>query len=376
MALINKLEAIADAIRAKTGGSSDLTLDQMVTEIGSISGGSSISTITLGDSYGYTFSSQLITDEVYNLLKNKIILTPASSLNNAFFFSSLTNFDKEFSVEQNGVGTQQLFYNSKLKETPVINWNNHSIGTAVYNTFGYSSLEHITEDVFKNVSFSGWHYYSSMSFGSFISYCSHLESIEPNILKEWYSYGTNAQNQIYNSGFINDFCLRELKKLPIPRITTTKNLFGSQCFSGLYLCKDIVFDTNNGTPYSVTWSNQTIDITDSVGLAIKQSNYDAHVARISNMHAVTNQTEYDLYKNTDNWCACSFAPVKDYSYSKYNHDSAVATINSLPDVSQGSNNTIKFKGSNGSATDGGAINTLTAEEIAVATAKGWTVTMS
>ena len=67
-------------------------------------------------------------------------------------------------------------------------------------------------------------------------------------------------------------------------------------------------------------------------------------------------------------------------YSRYNHDSAVATINSLPDTSAylataGGTNTIKFKGASGSGTDGGAINTLTAEEIAVATAKGWTVTL-
>ena len=66
-------------------------------------------------------------------------------------------------------------------------------------------------------------------------------------------------------------------------------------------------------------------------------------------------------------------------YSRYNHDSAVATINSLPDTSaylaeKGGTNTIKFIGNAGSATDGGAINTLTEEEIAVATAKGWTIT--
>ena len=54
------------------------------------------------------------------------------------------------------------------------------------------------------------------------------------------------------------------------------------------------------------------------------------------------------------------------------------TINSLPDTSAVSlpsapTNKIKFKGAAGSATDGGAINTLTAEEIAVATNKGWQV---
>lgn len=41
MALINKLTAIADAIRAKTGGSSPLSLDDMATAIAGISGGGS-----------------------------------------------------------------------------------------------------------------------------------------------------------------------------------------------------------------------------------------------------------------------------------------------------------------------------------------------
>ena len=39
MALIEKLKAIGDAIRAKTGGTDELTLDQMVTEIDSIEAG-------------------------------------------------------------------------------------------------------------------------------------------------------------------------------------------------------------------------------------------------------------------------------------------------------------------------------------------------
>lgn len=64
--------------------------------------------------------------------------------------------------------------------------------------------------------------------------------------------------------------------------------------------------------------------------------------------------------------------------SVYNHDSAVETINSLPDTSAflaeaGGTNTIKFKSDQGANTEGGAIGNLTAEEIAVAAAKGWTV---
>lgn len=49
MALINKLKAIADAIRSKTGGTDKMTLDEMVTEISNITvgnGGSGSNTET------------------------------------------------------------------------------------------------------------------------------------------------------------------------------------------------------------------------------------------------------------------------------------------------------------------------------------------
>ena len=76
-----------------------------------------------------------------------------------------------------------------------------------------------------------------------------------------------------------------------------------------------------------------------------------------------------------------------YSYSSnnipnsvYNHDSAVETINSLPDTSAflaevGGTNTIRFYRNQGANTEGGAIGNLTAEEIAIAAAKGWTVAL-
>ena len=50
MALINKLTAIADAIRSKTGSTNTMTLDEMVTAIANITTGSAPSdTITLSD---------------------------------------------------------------------------------------------------------------------------------------------------------------------------------------------------------------------------------------------------------------------------------------------------------------------------------------
>ena len=84
---------------------------------------------------------------------------------------------------------------------------------------------------------------------------------------------------------------------------------------------------------------------------------------------VTDGASYQALKDNPDWW------TTDINYSRYNKTSAVETINTLPDLSGGAGgNTIKFKGAAGALTDGGAINTMTEEEIAVAAAKGWTVT--
>ena len=133
------------------------------------------------------------------------------------------------------------------------------------------------------------------------------------------------------------------------------------------------FATNNGIPYTANWKGQTIELTTYVGYASTATDILNYNSGITSDKQVTDDTTYQALKNDPDWFTTKVA------YSRYNHDSAVATINSLPDTSaylaaNGGTNTIKFKGDSGSATDGGAINTLTEEEIAVATAKGWTVT--
>lgn len=72
MALTDKLTSIANAIRSKTGRSGKLTLDQMVTEIASISGGggglpSGISAIKMGT---HTVSSDVAYGTAVNITHN------------------------------------------------------------------------------------------------------------------------------------------------------------------------------------------------------------------------------------------------------------------------------------------------------------------
>lgn len=100
------------------------------------------------------------------------------------------------------------------------------------------------------------------------------------------------------------------------------------------------------------------------------------------------QAGYERVKNRPNWCS-----VYDYSMSyqgktiypriltsRFNHKSMVDLINTLPDTSEyiaakGGTNTLKLCRYMGDLTDEGGTSNLTEEEIAVATAKGWTIAL-
>lgn len=180
---------------------------------------------------------------------------------------------------------------------------------------------------------------------------------------------------IYGNTFYNCSSLREIVDLPVIRCNGTaaaaSNMFSSNTFNNCYNLKSLTFELNDGAPFVVRWKSQTMDVSTNIGYG----NIAGYNTDFKTDTKVTNDETYQALKNTSDWW------TTDIKYSRFNHDSAVATINSLPDTSAylaeaGGTNTIKFKGSSGSLTDGGAINTLTEEEIAVATAKGWTVTLA
>ena len=173
---------------------------------------------------------------------------------------------------------------------------------------------------------------------------------------------------------MNCWSLDEIKGL---RLSTGSNItenFFSNTFNRCHRVKDVIFATQeDGTPYTANMKNQNIKLNEFVGYFANYSDgYGG--AGLPESAAIKDAGTYATNKNNpDSWTAVS-------EYSRYNHTSAVNTINSLPDTSAylataGGTNTIKFKGAAGEKTDGGAINTLTAEEIAVAAAKGWTVTL-
>ena len=172
--------------------------------------------------------------------------------------------------------------------------------------------------------------------------------------------------------FTKCYALDEIRGINPKTGAMTSNVFASGSGATFAYCgrvKDIVFATqDDGSPYVCNWKNQMIELNTCVGYVDFPLSVLDYNSGITSDKEVKDDATYQALKNDPDWWTVE--PV----YSRYNRLSAVNTINSLPDVSQGSGNTIKFRGVDGSKTDGGAINTMSAEEIAVATAKGWTVT--
>lgn len=174
--------------------------------------------------------------------------------------------------------------------------------------------------------------------------------------------------------------LDEILNMPVWRTgidgeysTLTSDAFsGGDAYSSCYRLARYTFETNDGAPITTKWSGQTLGFSRYTGWA---DYYEVSGLNngITKAHQVTNDASYQALKNDPNWW------TQDVAYSRYNRTSAVETINSLPDTSAfvtetGTPNTIIFKAEAGSKTDGGACGNLTEEEIAVAAAKGWTVT--
>ena len=187
----------------------------------------------------------------------------------------------------------------------------------------------------------------------------------------------------YVSLFYYCYALDEVLNLPIPYTATyTSNLF-SNTFANCFRLKNMTFEMNeDGTPKVMNWKSQTIDLSQNVGY-LSSASYKNYItgynSGITEDKYVYDDATYAALKDDPDWFTAYMSGGA--LYCRYNHDSAVATINSLPDTSAylasaGGTNTIKFKGYCGGKTDGGAISDLTEEEIAVAAAKGWTVTLT
>ncbi len=381
MALTEKLNAIGDAIRAKTGGSEKLTLDQMPTEIASISsgGGAEVEPTVLTGSTSYVCSGSVAA--AYIKLYGNTITTKdiSSSTDNMFYNSTLEYIPFDINCSNSSeIQLQNTFYYAKnLKEVPYV-YNPKP--RQMNGLFGYChNLREIPEDYFDTWDFNTLYManstsgYNGRAEGVFNS-CYSLRKTPLGWVKYMNPVSSYSYAAYYNM-FSGCYSLDEIVDLPIPYINP--NWTGSVLSTLPYRCfrlKRFTFETNkDGTPLVVQWKSQTLDLGEFIGYADSITYILNYNSGITADKEVSGIEQYQALKNDPDWF------TRNQVYSRYNHDSAVETINSLPDTSAylataGGTNTIKFRGVCGSGTDGGAINTLTEEEIAVAAAKGWTVT--
>lgn len=308
---------------------------------------------------------------------DKIITQDITDCTQAFYASNtLTKIPFEINCRSVGSVACSSMFSDCTKLTSVPKINNCTVNSMNSMFLNCYCLRELPEDI---DSWFNWSYFdssNSSSSNSMFKSCTSLRRIPMSFLNHGYP-SSSYSYAFYREGFYVCQCLDELVGLPCPYTNATwgSNAFSS-AFTQCYRLKNIIFATPNGQPYVVKWKNQQISLVSYVGYASAMNNtITTYNSGITEETRITDETTYQLYKNhPDSW-------TTDIAYSRYNHDSAVATINSLPDTSAylasaGGTNTITFKGASGSLTDGGAINTLTEEEIAVATAKGWTVTFS
>ena len=263
---------------------------------------------------------------------------------------------------------------NNLKKLPIING---PIGDTQAVCSSCHNLQEIPNE-WNALDFTKLHTQTSYLFarvGATFRACYSLRKIPSDFLKQLYNNVNNNRYAYTGEMFSECYCLDEIIGLRMCANINTNNMFVNNFFSTSRL-KKLLFDTENGSPRIEQWKNQVIDLTTSGYLDNSSNQSKKYILQynsgITADKEITDGTSYSLLKNDNDCFTCNVA------YSRYNKISAIETINSLPDTSaylamNGGTNTIKFKGQSGSATDGGAINTMTEEEIAVATAKGWTV---
>lgn len=345
--------------------------------------GLDVSNITINDTPNSLFSNNKWS-QLMPYFRNITINTSSSwNLSNLFSggnnYTDLSHITFKMSCDMYYFnGGQRTFSGcSELTALPIFDWSSTSAGAPtpaiqVGRMFaGCNNLRTIPDTFFSNIPLSD-SYTSNIRGEGMFDQCNSLRKL-PDL--SWFN-GRNTSfsgnSDIYQYIFQHCIALDEIVDLPVLKVSSSNPRNGFE--NGFYNCariKEMTFKTGtDSAPIADSgWKSQTIDLTEYVGWAYNNNYILGLNSGITADKEVTDDVSYQALKNDPDWFTCNVA------YSRYNHTSAVNTINSLPDCATFGTNTIKFKGENGSATDGGAINTLTAEEIAVATAKGWTVTL-
>ena len=363
---------IANAIRNKNGSSDTYSPSQMATAINNIPSGGRGPTpaeLTLTGECDYRFYGGKW-DWFLTKYGSQITTNNVSNCNYMFWNTQLQSIPFNINFGTSMVSLASMFNGASfLRTLPYLYNPKPNDINNIFNNIYY--LQNIPNDYFDTWDFSAST--KGIQTNRIFSHCYSLRKI-PEIffnrfeLQNGYSVSTASY---FGLNVIVDYCcsLDELTNVTFnPLWKGTSNQMGGTV-TNCYRLKDFKFKLNqDNTPKICLFKNQIFDFSKYTGWGDYESYILDYNSGTTSAKTLTDATSYNLLKDDPDWYTL------DVNYSRYNHDSAVNTINTLPDCSATGTNTIKFKGQAGALTDGGAINTLTTQEIAVATAKGWTVT--
>ena len=246
-----------------------------------------------------------------------------------------------------------------LKKFPTIKNLNPKNASQMFS--GCQNLTDIPEGATSTWSFDKWHTSTAAQVQHMFKDCRKLRHIDSNLLKNLWNCNNTYLYNVYYYLFYGCTSLDEVRNLGVSTAALTGNAFNNTFLECGHL-KNFTFVGNRGA----NWKSQTIDLT-TVGYLPK---YVTRSDDFTTDLKVTDLASYEALNGNSAWW------TEDAAFSRYNHDSAVLTINSLPFITaSGATNTIKFKGTMGSGY-GKAISDLTESEIAKATAQGWTVSIT
>ena len=364
------LTNIADAIRAKKSSTETYTPAEMATAISSIETGGGGGELTEED---LTFTGDLTKFNYYGrmgkLIKkcgSKMKFNSVTDLNSAFMGNDPLNSDySNWTINLYKCKLDECFAShGSITGFPKL----QGTVTSLKNLFRSSdTLELIPDDLFSADTKFIYNDYGQGYDGIF-SNCYYLKKLPLWFKNMTFTVNKDFNYSIYSSIYYNAFIsCQNLKELTLPIFPAPAKL-RDNCFIATFEAvnsmRKFIFAPPPAGNEAVLWTHQTINLADW------QTGYNPSA---SGSKVIYNDETYNLYKNDPD------ARAQTLEYSFYNHDSALETIRSLPyaqfvDIPDSElQNVIKFYGKSGEKTDGGAINTLTTAEIAIATNKNWTV---
>jgi hypothetical protein len=339
------------------------------------SGGMEIEPIVLTGSQSYGCAGALAAKTI-ELFPDKISTNQIAPATYLFYGSTLEEIPFAIDLYDpygagNCVDCSSMFNKARLTKLPVITGK---IG-ACTNLF--ASCEYLTDiSEMVNWDFDISSNTSSYSRSNMFQGCKRLrhipaEAIAHTQARIQYSY---QSSNAFMTRLVSDCSSLETIHGIIPDdisgVGVTGNIF-SYAFDSAWRLSEVTFATQaDGSPLVRNDYNKVVlDFTSNCGWAGAWNAYAVMPELgFTDDNKVTSAATYESLKNNPDW----WADVAEYS--RFNHDSAVKVINTLPDTSSASGATVKFKGIAGSGY-GKAINDLTEAEIAVAAARGWTVSI-